>query len=191
MSSKSNTSQFFDAMYLKNHDPWEFATSPYEQLRYATIFNALSHQRYKNIFEPGCSIGILTQMLSKISDSVQAFDISEQACLRAKKSCIHLNNVIINCESLQTAIPRENTNLIIFSEIGYYFTAADLDKVIKKIISACSSPLTILASHWLGKSDDHLLNGDEVNQVIGSNEKFVIEYEERNDGFRLDRWCKK
>ncbi len=190
MKFQPNTPQFFDAMYLQNSDPWKFATDDYELQRYATLFHAVSHQRYQNIFEPGCSIGMLTEKLATIAASVQAFDVSQQACLTAKEHCASLANVTINCASLENVVPAKDTNLIILSEIGYYFTEKALSDVIENLLTTCSLPLTFLASHWLGHSEDHILSGDRVQEIIASRADLKLEYHISNAGFRLDRWSR-
>jgi hypothetical protein len=190
MSFEKTSAQFFDNMYANNNDPWNFEKSEYELNRYQIIFNALAHKKYNNVFEPGCSIGVLTEKLATICHSVHASDVSLQATLLAKRRCEHLSNVFIKCERVQDALPAKNTDLLILSEIGYYFIESDLHCLIKRLVACSGSPLTILASHWLGNSADHLLSADKVHAIINSHPQFVLEDQERNFHFRLDRWIK-
>jgi hypothetical protein len=53
---KSLTTEFFEQLYQKNSDPWQFATSEYEAKKYATTLNALPRNLYQAGFEIGGSI---------------------------------------------------------------------------------------------------------------------------------------
>src|SRR5690349_510198 len=52
---------YFDALYTKEKDPWRFASSPYEQAKYAATLQALPVARFTDALEIGCSIGVLTR----------------------------------------------------------------------------------------------------------------------------------
>jgi hypothetical protein len=188
MKNFISTKEFFENKYSENSDPWNFATDSYELQRYNTIYNAISHQRYQNVFEPGCSIGVLSEKLSLIADHVQAFDISSRAVEIAKSRCFKLKNVTVRCTSITKEIPLPKTDLIIISEIGYYFEKLDLERILKRLLMSCDKEVVIVASHWLGNSKDHLLSGDEVHETINSISGLSLELHLRCDAFRLDRW---
>jgi hypothetical protein len=56
----------FETLYQESGDPWGFASNQYELMRYKHIYNALLNRRYNTIFEPGCSIGVLTEKLATL-----------------------------------------------------------------------------------------------------------------------------
>lgn len=183
-----NPREYFEAKYRSSKDPWNFATDSYEQQRYRNIINSLPPKNYKVAVEPGCSIGILTSQLAKIASRVFAYDISETAVEIAKTNNKHLKNVIIYCSSLaDIAISRE-TDLIVLSEIGYYFDESAWKNIIKKMITTCKPGTTILASHWLGHSPDHVQKTDTVHGVFGTFSNLKLELKMNYIAFRLDRW---
>jgi len=186
--TRTTTSEFFERIYQQAPDPWNFAGSDYEQGRYRSILNALSPRQYGRAFEPGCSIGILTAFLAQICDQVEAIDISPTAVRRAREHCEKLTNVQIACGALPDSIPAENFDLIVFSEIGYYFSRSSLLQLGQRLISHIPQSGTFLAVHWLGHSSDHLLSGDEVHQVLESIPGMRHVQADRDTGFRLDRW---
>jgi SAM-dependent methyltransferase len=188
MRSAMTSADFFEHIYRQAPDPWNFAAGDYEQGRYRTILDALGNQRYVRAFEPGCSIGILSALLASICDRVEAIDVSPTAVSRGREYCKKLANVEIVCGALPEAIPAGKFDLVVFSEIGYYFRRAPLMKLGKRLISQISSSGTFLAAHWLGKSPDHLLSGDSVHRVLGSIPGLRHVHAERHIGFRLDRW---
>lgn len=188
MSLSPTSAEFFETMYSEREDPWEFASSQYERDRYATIVRALNNKHYQCAFEPGCSIGILTAQLARFCDRVEALDISPTAVARARARCERLPNVQILCGSLSEMIPDEEIDLVVFSEIGYYFTEAQLSSLATKLVRRMVPKGTFLAVHWLGSSQDHVLDGDGVHNILKTLPNLSLVQSERYSGFRLDRW---
>ena len=52
---------YFDRMYSESVDPWQLQSRWYEQRKYAITLALLPYARYRHAFEPGCSIGVLTE----------------------------------------------------------------------------------------------------------------------------------
>jgi SAM-dependent methyltransferase len=188
MRNARTGTDFFEQIYRQAPDPWSFASSDYEQGRYRSILEALGNQRYVRAFEPGCSIGVLTAQLARICDRVEAIDVSPTAVSRAREHCNKLANVTIRCGVLPESIPTGKFDLVVFSEIGYYFRRGQLMELGKRLISQISHSGTFLAVHWLGESPDHLLSGDEVHRVLESIPGLTPAAAERHTQFRLDRW---
>ncbi len=188
MNIKAN---FFESLYQNNPDPWHFASSTYELNRYKRICEIVHHQKPSYVFEAGCSIGILTEQLAHLAEFVEAIDISSTATLAAQIRCCELRNVRIQWGSLGNYSIPSKADLIILSEIGYYFSREEWRNIIKNIATTCTPPFYLLASHWLGTSADHILSGDEVHSIIHSLGIFELKHSERNKDFRLDYWVKK
>jgi Nodulation protein S (NodS) len=186
----NTTSQiFFEQKYRQSSDPWRFATNPYELDRYATILKSLAHDRYQRCFEPGCSIGVLTVGLSSLCGQVEAIEISPTAAALARERCATLPNVTVHCAGLADYAPAP-FDLLVFSEVGYYFSAPVLRAILGRCVGNLTLQGTMLASHWLGSSSDHILGGDAVHQMIASIPGIRLEHSLHYDGFRLDRWKK-
>jgi hypothetical protein len=133
---------------------------------------------------------VLTEKLATFCSRVLAIDISHTAVLQAQARCKHLINVEVSHGRLPQAIPTEPIDLIVFSEIGYYFQAPELLLVVRDLISRLTHGGTLLAVHWLGHSSDHQLTGDQVHQIIDATPGLNNTASRRYDGFRLDRWTK-
>ena len=191
MLFKSKSSPgFFEARYQKQEDPWNFAASEFEQGRFTTIVGAIAGRRYRRAFEPGCSIGTLTERLASFCDEVHASDFSATAAARAAERCAHLPNVQVTCDALSEKTPLEGYDLVVFSEIGYYFRLSKWRTTVAMLAASMNSGTTLLASHWLGRSRDHRLTGDQVHEVLRAEPLLQLEHEERNPGFRLDRFVR-
>jgi SAM-dependent methyltransferase len=190
MTTNTTNQEFFEEKYRENSDPWAFASNVYEQNRYSKILHALNHRRYRRVFEPGCSIGILTARLASICDHVDAIEISPTAVRQARRYCADLFNVSINCGSLPNDVPAGTFDLIVLSEIGYYFDRQELFQVGSNIVGRLDRSGVLLAVHWLGHSADHLLEGDSVHEILNHLDDLTLEYSEHHVGFRIDRWVR-
>ncbi|MEP7203094.1 MAG: SAM-dependent methyltransferase [Ilumatobacteraceae bacterium] len=185
--------EFFERMYRATKDPWSFASSAYEQKRYATILNFVPEGCFRRVFEPGCSIGELTASLAQRCGSVTAIDIAEAAIETARRRCRTFRNVDLRQGSLLDDIPTGPFDLVIVSEIGYYFTKSQLVNIASKLAARIGSSGQLLAVHWTGMSTDHLLAGRDVHNILREHlpmEHFygeTLEWDDR-DGFVLDIW---
>jgi 2-polyprenyl-3-methyl-5-hydroxy-6-metoxy-1,4-benzoquinol methylase len=190
MKTDTTSQEFFDGKYRHHTDPWNFANDPYETGRYQAILHALTHRRYDRAFEPGCSIGVLTEKLARICNQVQAMDISPIAVGEARMRCRDLGNVEITSGPLPGNLPDGSFDLIVFSEVGYYLGEDALQALGKKLVQRLSQGGVLLAAHWLGQSADHRLTGDRVHEILETLDGLVHEHRERHPGFRLDRWVR-
>jgi protein-L-isoaspartate O-methyltransferase len=181
---------FFEEKYRERSDPWNFSASEYELRRYQTIIAALSPKRYSRAFEPGCSVGVLTALLATVCDFVEAIDFSQSAVQEAQRRCEHLANVHVHCASLPERMPVAGFDLIVLSEIGYYFAPDDWKRLSFPLIESMPKGGTLLAAHWLGHSRDHSMNGDQVHEILQSLPNIQREHSERHERFRIDRWVR-
>jgi SAM-dependent methyltransferase len=181
-----SSAAFFETKYRRKADPWNFATDPYELSRYDAIVSSISFHHYRHAFEPGCSIGVLTERLAEYCDAVTAVDFSEAAALQAKRRCAHLTNVDVRCASI--AMGNVNDfDLLVLSEIGYYFSQEVWKEVSWPLINRMPANSIVLAAHWLGHSQDHCISGDEVHDVLLAHPDLHLAFSTRNKDMRLDR----
>ncbi len=192
----STTSRdFFERMYTATEDPWSFASREYEQQRYATILGFVPLGEFRRVFEPGCSIGELTVKLAERCGFVTAIDIAEAAVQTARQRCSHLANVDVRQGSLADDAPAGPFDLIVFSEIGYYFTKSHLVTLASMLASRIEPGGQLLAVHWTGVSPDHLMSGESVHSILGQHLPMEHLHHESHtshsqDGFVLDLWQK-
>jgi SAM-dependent methyltransferase len=64
------------------------------------------------------------------------------------------------------AWPSHSFDLIVFSELLYYFDDADLDRLLGLGIGALRPDGHLLAVHWRHPAPDHPRTGDEVHQTL-------------------------
>ena len=180
----------FEQRYCEQADPWDFATSVYEQARYETTLAALSGSRYVFGFEPGCSIGELTARLAPRCERLLAIDVSPTAVARARSRCNSYPHVRIECADVRDMSLQGRPDLIVLSEIAYYFDSGELAELALRLGSVLHEGGTLIAVHWLGESPDHRLHGDEVHAALLQTLPLHHDLSQRHEGFRLDRWIR-
>lgn len=191
MRHETTSEAFFEDMYRRKVDPWNCENSSYEQERYVTILESAAGRRYSRGFEPGCSIGVLTRELAGRCDRLEAIEISPTAASNAKERCKDLPQVHIQCGSLPEAMPVGEFDLIVFSEIGYYFEEEKLRVIVDRLAEKLTPGGYFITAHWLGTSADHLLSGDAVHRVIRECAVLSLDDEKRYAHFRLDRMVRR
>jgi SAM-dependent methyltransferase len=181
----------FEEKYRDLGDPWHFRTSPYEQRRYGIAMAMLTAPRYRRVFEPGCSVGELTARLAFRADELLAMDCSPTAIQMARSRCRGLDHVTFMVGELPATWPAGTFDLVVLSEIGYYFDRPALREILARSAGALLPGGALLALHWRGQSEDHVLGGDEVHAVARAvAAKCALHNAGRycEDAFRADVW---
>jgi protein-L-isoaspartate O-methyltransferase len=191
MSEHSPVSQAaFEEKYCQSGDPWDFTGSRYERDRYELMLRSLMRTHYRRAFEPACSIGVLTAALAERCDEVLAIDIAPSAVVMARKRCANFPRVMISCADLAAQCAEGPFDLIVFSELGYYFEEAQLRRISDSLSAALEAGGELIGVHWLGTSEDHLLHGDQVHAILKDTLKKSCAWIKgtRRREFRLDTW---
>ena len=158
--------EYFDHVYQANRDPWNFETSPYERAKYAATLAALSRPHYAEAFEIGCSLGVLTAQLAPRCGHLLAVDVSEAALAQARARCAALAQVEVRRLRVPEEFPAQQFDLILLSEVGYYWSPADLARAADRLIAALNPGGQLLLVHWTPPVHDYPLTGDDVHQFF-------------------------
>lgn len=189
-SSPDTSPEFFERLYQNSEDPWNFRRSTYERARYQAIIDGIKDRSYTSAFEAGCSVGELTAMLAHYCESLTAIDCSDTAVTTAKARCQEYTHVDIRQGTLPGDLPKQQYDLIVFSEIGYYFSCEDLALQMTQLWSLLKPGGRLIACHWLGHSEDHLLHGAKVHETIGQTLRVCSDFNRLDNGYALQRWSK-
>ena len=163
---KSVPSSFFDETFRQSSDPWGYTSGFYETSKFRTTIRCLPKVQFKNAFEIGCAIGVLTQKLAKKCDRLLSVDYSEVGLEEARKRCAGLPQVRFEQMQIPQQFPTEKFDLILFSEVGYYLTMPDLLTTKQKIIDQLLPGGYLLMVHFRSQVESFILNGDIVHDTF-------------------------
>jgi trans-aconitate methyltransferase len=152
---------YFEDLYAGDDDPWSFRTRWYETRKRRLTMATLPDEHYGSVFEPGCSIGVLSAELADRCDHLLAMDISAQALQQAKAELPP--RVELRQGGVPSDWPAGDFDLIVLSEIGYYLDDEDCRRLAEL---AVTSARDVIAVHWRHPVDDYPLTGDAVHRVI-------------------------
>jgi SAM-dependent methyltransferase len=164
-ASRSNSfpPSYFEAKYQVDIDPWRFRTSPYERSKYQATVAALTRPRYRRCLEVGCAIGVLSALLAQRCDKLVAVDGSATAIAEASRQ--NLQNVRFEVAFLPDQFPEESFDLIVLSEVLYYFSPTDLSRLAEKCLAALMDGGEMILCHWLGETD-YPLTGRQASDLF-------------------------
>jgi hypothetical protein len=183
----STKREYFEEMYDSGPDPWGFDSSPYERRKYAVTEASLPKPRYRSAYEPGCSIGVLTERLASRCDHLLATDIIPAAVEKAAARCEKLPHVRIELRALLEEWPDQQFDLVVLSEIAYYFDAPDLERIMSLVLQSTQHGAHIIGAHWRGTTD-YPLSGDNAHVIIGATRTLHQIVHHVENEFVLDVW---
>lgn len=208
---------YFDVLYNDNSDPWQYQTRWYEKRKRDICLAILPQSQYKHGIELGCGNGVLSELLAQRCHALVSIDGNQQAVQLAKERLADLPHVkviqgvipnrLLNLKaSIMEAYPLSDdtsTNkppfdLIVVSEILYYLSPNDIDKVIAWAQQNLAIGGTLLCCHWRYAIDGFTMTGETVHQRLNdafkfaNNEKHQIAFNHQSQiidsDFLLDVW---
>lgn len=158
----------FDGRYTGTDDPWDLEHRWYEQRKRALTVAALDRPRYHSAFEPGCAAGLLTEQLAPRCDRLLAVDVAQRAVDAARIRLADVSHVTVTRLAVPDEWPAERFDLVVLSEIGYYLSVPALEQLRARLHDTLTDDGQVLCAHFRPGSDEHLLSGDEVHDVVGA-----------------------
>ncbi len=189
MSRRTETiaADYFEQKYRADIDPWRFRSSDYEREKYQSTVAALGRSRFASALEVGCSIGVLTAQLAPRCDQLLAIDASPTAIEAARQQAVP-DNVTFEVATLPQQFPAGRFDLIVLSEVLYYFAAPDLARVVQQCIEALRPDGEIILCHWLGETDYPLTGLEASNQFFEAvAARLPVRAILKDDVYRLER----
>jgi trans-aconitate methyltransferase len=183
----STNRAYFDEMYDGDADPWDFESSAYEHRKYGLTMASLPRLRYASVFEPGCSIGVLTEMLATRCDRLLSTDVVPAALDRARDRLAGRRHVTFERRAIPEEWPETTFDLVVLSEIAYYFDGSDLARVISRVMASTKSDAQVVGVHWRG-STNYPLSGDEAHEIITATAELELVVHHVESDFLLDVW---
>jgi predicted TPR repeat methyltransferase len=179
---------YFERLYAKSGDPWNFETSEYERRKYERTLGVLEDRRFRRALEVGASIGVFTAMLAPLCDELVAVDVSERAVAAAKERLARFHNVRVERRSLPEETPDGPFDLVVASEVLYYLPREQMLAAQRRFEEVLAPGGALLAVHWRKETRTYPLQGDEVHELLEAHTRLtrietIVEPEYRLDLF--------
>jgi len=178
---------YFEGLYEADRDPWGFETSAYEAEKYERTIAALEGRHFPRGLEVGCSIGVLTAMLSAHCDALLAVDVSELAVERAGERLAELDHVRVERRTLPEEMPAGPFDLIVCSEVLYYWDRELLSAALDELEPELAPGGSLLAVHWRPPTRTYPLRGDEVHEILLERSALEPAWSAVEERYRIDR----
>jgi SAM-dependent methyltransferase len=183
---KTLSTGYVEGIYAANPDPWNFAGSAYELSKYDATLAALPKKHYRSAFEVGCSIGVFTRLLAGRCEHILAVDVAEEPLNLARARCAGLK-VEFERRFIPHEWPKEQFDLIVLSEVLYYFDKADLTRVAQLCGESLERQGHVVLIHWTGETD-YPVTGDEAAGTFATAGPGTFQplWQSRTSKYRLD-----
>lgn len=176
---------YFETQYGLGEDPWHLAERWYEQRKYDLTVAALPLPRYRRAFEPACSVGELTRRLAARCETVLACDRVPSAVETARRRTADLGQVTVRRMVVPDEWPDGAFDLIVLSEILYYFAAPVLDRLLERAVRSLEPGGTLVSVHWDHPVAEHLSTGSALADRLGHEPGLTLLCDHREDDFVL------
>ncbi|MBE1515118.1 PIG-L family deacetylase [Nesterenkonia halotolerans] len=154
----------FEGLHAERDDPWGVTSRWYEQRKYALTLATLPRARYRRAFEPGCSIGGLTELLAPRCEEVLATDISSSA-LEAAARRVSAENVTFQEASIEDW-PEGALDLILISELAYYLNDSQWSAVLARAAAALEPDGHLVSIHWRHANAEAFRSAEQIREDL-------------------------
>jgi trans-aconitate methyltransferase len=174
----------FEELYAASDDPWQLAERVYERRKFDLTVASLPRDRYAHAFEPGCSIGVLTQLLATRCDRVLATDPA--APLDEARRRVPDASVRFERSGVPHEWPDDRFDLIVLSELLYYLDEAQRHDVLAHCLETLLPDGHLVLVHWRHPFDLATCRGDEAHHEFTSHREVRTLVSHVEDDFRLE-----
>lgn len=182
--SDAYSETYFDSLYSDSTDPWQYQTRWYEKRKRDMCLAVLPQAQYHNAIELGCGNGVFSELLARRCQALLSIDGNKNAVELAKQRLAQSSHVrviqgviphelLALDEALLSAYPlsdlsvnQSSFDLIVISEILYYLSPTDIDRVIAWIEQNLAIGGTLLCCHWRYPIEGFEMTGETVHQRL-------------------------
>ncbi|MDQ8030739.1 methyltransferase type 12 [Bordetella genomosp. 1] len=185
----------FEAMYRADPDPWDVADRWYERRKRALMLAALPRERYRQGLELGCGTGYATLELATRCQALRAVDGAPTAAahcrdLLARHGHRHAEVETRTLPGDWPEVPAAGYDLIVVSELAYYFGATDLRRWLDRCVSSLAVGGDWAMCHYTPAFHDRRQDTAAVHALVDALPAMQRRVSHLDPEFRLDIWRK-
>ncbi|MFJ9060061.1 SAM-dependent methyltransferase [Streptomyces sp. NPDC102409] len=186
----STPAGYFEDMYRGEEDPWHLQERWYEQRKYALTIDSLPRARFRNAFEPACSVGQLTRLLAPRCERLLAADRVASAVDTTRRRSADLGQVEVARLTVPEEWPEGRFDLIVLSELLYYFDEARLNELLSRATGSLEPGGTLVTVHWNHPAREHLYTGAQLADRLAREPGLLLRTDHREEDFVLQTFSR-
>jgi SAM-dependent methyltransferase len=179
----------FDAI-LAQADPWGFESLWYEARKRDVLIACLPERRYARALEAGCATGMQTERLAARCDVLLAVDVAPRAIERTRSRLADQPHVDVRVAELPRDFPAGSFDLIVLSELGYFFAPQDWTDTVQRAAAALAEGGTIVACHWLRPFAERRMPTRQIHAEIARQPGLHRHVRHLEPDFLLEVWSR-
>jgi SAM-dependent methyltransferase len=178
--------EHFERLARESEDPWNYATSTYEQGKYRRTLDYLPEEPGRTL-ELGCSVGVFTAMLAPRCRTLLAVDFSPTALKRAAERLRDDPHVSFSRRRLPEEMPDGPFDTIVCAEILYYWSADLVREGVRRMEAALAPGGTLLVVSWRHGDPRRDLDGDDVQVILDAESRLASVARLATEDYLIDR----
>lgn len=186
-----NLHKHFESLYAADEDPWDVRSTWYERRKRAILLASLGRARYRSAFEPGCGNGEMSAALAARCERLLACDGAAGAVAAARRRLDGTAPQAVRIEqrSLPAQWPAdERFDLVVISELAYYFDAAALQAMLARTHAMLDPGGELVMCHYLPDFDDRVSATADAHALAGRLPGMVRMVRHLDQDFLLETW---
>ncbi|WP_279482489.1 class I SAM-dependent methyltransferase [Aureimonas sp. SK2] len=144
----------FEAKFQASGDPWNYRTSAFEAAKRRVLLRACGPVRLGRGLELACAIGETSRALASRCLTLTATDGAPTALDTARRLTPPALRIDYRHAVLPQGVPRGPFDLVVVSEIAYYLSARDLDRLARRLARTLAPGGRIVVLHHVVPFDD-------------------------------------
>ncbi|WP_416356872.1 class I SAM-dependent methyltransferase [Aureimonas phyllosphaerae] len=144
----------FEAKFRALSDPWDYRTSHFEAVKRAVLIRACGAGKLGRGLEIACAIGETSRALASRCLTLIATDGAPTALATAQALTPPNLRIDYRQAVLPAGVPPGPFDLIVVSEIAYYLSARDLDRLAERLAGTLAPGGRIVVLHHVVAFDD-------------------------------------
>lgn len=165
MANGNLSADYFERMYAGSDDPWGFASRWYERRKYDLTLAALPNERYRRAFEPGCSIGVLSERLAARCDELLCCELIPRIADVARSRLGAFRGASVINAAIPDFWPSDTFDLVLLSEVAYYLDELTLAAVLGCAAGSIEPGGHLVSVHYT-RETDYPLAGRDVQETV-------------------------